>query len=277
MPEENNSNASGQRGKKQRVLSDLWQTVRVKGEQYIFSNSQVEELCRKHGFQNKYDLTKIDASDILPENMVDDDVFIVHLGRGMHRFVKGIEKGYHNLEAPLKTINIDYVKHHLDSLDAGEAGLLSLIFNQGVVQHFVTGDRRENVRIHLPGRTRRTEDNSFRYWVGATEVEVKGLQIEMDFIIEYQCHVAFAEAKRGSKWKDFSVSQIYLPFRKLLKMKDRLMEDFDVLCMFALMRRNETGGDIIRMYQYNFSDPERMDSIQMVKSIEYALVPESHT
>ena len=277
MTEKVSDQTMRRRGKKQHVLSDLWQIVKEEGEPYSFHNSQVEKLCQKHGFSNKYDLTKIDSSKVLPENMIQDDVFIIHLGKGEHRFVKGIKMGYHKLEPPSNTIKIPYLPHHLDSLDEGESGLLSLVYNQGIVQHFVTGDRMENVRIHLPGRTRKTGDNSFKYWVGPTEVEVRGLQIEMDFIIEKQDQVAFAEAKRGEKWRDFSVSQIYLPFRKLLKMKDRLRDEFDVVCMFVHMQKKVSGNATVFIHQYNFEQPERIDSIRLLKSSEYILVPEPHS
>ncbi len=95
----------------------------------------------------------------------------------------------------------------------------------------------------------------------------------MDFIVEKNGTVALAEAKRGKLPSDFAVGQIYLPYRKLLNMRERVNGKFDIRCIFLVQytRRDKRQG--VRVYEYGFPDVNDMASIVVKKSREYALVP----
>lgn len=270
-------------------LVQIWEKVKADGPPYVFDNKLVKRITGED-FGNQYDITKIDTSKKLPQELRDDDVFIVHLGGNRahdatrklptrHQFVSPISAGYHRLEDPEESEDWPYRRTILDNLDRGESGTTSLVFNQRIIHDFLFEDRAiSDLRIHIPGRTRRKDDNTFTYKVGTSEVSVEQLQIEMDFIVEKNGTIAVAEAKRvpGKKGKlpeDFAVGQIYLPFRKLLNMKSRLGGTFAIRCLFLVQYRRADGKDGIRLFEYTFPQCEEMSSIVPVKNKEYVLLP----
>jgi hypothetical protein len=275
--------------KKEPALDELWMRVKVAQPSFEFSNDLVKEVCAKTGFKNPFDLTKIDTSEDLPRSFVQDDVFVVHLGggrstNGKHRFVRGVQFGYHALEEPTLPLEEKrYTKTLLDDIDNGEAATLSTVFNQGLVQLFLYGDETVRPRIHLPGRTS-GQDNTFDFHVGTQAVHVNSLQIEMDFIIEKNGDVAFAEAKRGAMWKDFAVAQVFMPYLKLSKMRERTGATFNIRPLFVMAHRKEYQServpkrtyDHIRLYEYRFDNSDglnRMEAIQLVKAQEFVMIP----
>ncbi len=77
-----------------------------------------------------------------------------------------------------------------------------MVFNQGLIQLFLYEDHTAYTRIHLPGRTSAKEGQHIHLLRQGREGLRGSLQIEMDFIVEKNGDVAFAEAKRGSLWSD---------------------------------------------------------------------------
>lgn len=261
------------RSVKARVLSEIWNEIEQRGPPFQFDNLMVKTKTGDQ-FRNQFDLTKIDRSERLPEKLRAADIFIVHLGGGRHQFVKGINLGYHVLEPPEREIPWKFKRTMLDDFDSGEAGVLSIVFNEQIAQDFLYDNPRAPVKIHLPGRTHRSEENSFSYRVGQTEVTVKSLQIELDFILEDpHGEIAIAEAKRGELPKDFGVAQIYLPYRKLLRVQERRGTQFHIRPLFVVHFTRTDGREAIRLYEYAFHDPFDMGSISHVKSAEYVLAP----
>jgi len=226
---------------------------------------------------NQFDVTKIDTSAKLPRELKEKDLFIVHLGGGKHRFVPGIKNGYHKFESVPegKIHSWEYVPSVLDGTDKSEAGVLSLAFNQQIMQHFLFGDRTASLRIHLPRRTRDKALNSFKYNVAGTPVEVNNLQIETDFIVERNGDLAVGEAKYSPKVnffpEDFAVAQVYLPYRRLLKLREEKKWKASARCMFVVQYRPTIGQEAIRIYEYGFADSSDMATIKMIKNAEYRL------
>ncbi|MDE7317412.1 MAG: hypothetical protein K2N12_06775 [Helicobacter sp.] len=82
---------------KHRILEALWQHCQ-KGN-YQFDNDLVADICKKLRFKNQFDITKIDSKDDLPASFLEQDVCLLHLGKGRHQFVYGIDKLYHAFES----------------------------------------------------------------------------------------------------------------------------------------------------------------------------------
>lgn len=207
-------------GVKKRTLVLVFTDCLQRGD-FRFDNALVKRLTGSD-FANQFDATKIDRSEGLPVELREKDVFIVHLGSGMHQFVRGIRFGYHALEdvPEERKQHWPYKRGILDGTDISEAAVLSLAFNQQILQEFLYDDRTRQVYINVPRRTRGKDTNSFTYRIGDQEISVVGLQIEMDFIIEKrEGEIALIEAKSCGKElpKDFAVGQTYLPYRRLLK------------------------------------------------------------
>lgn len=60
--------------------------------------SSLKKVSNELGFGNPFDATKVDNSSLLPEDVRAADYFIVHIGEGLHQFVKGVKYGYHQFE-----------------------------------------------------------------------------------------------------------------------------------------------------------------------------------
>ena len=265
------------KGEKGASLLSIYTRLRSKGDKtLIFTNTLVKEITGSR-LSNQFDVTKIDTSERIPIELRNEDLFVVHLGGGRHRFVKGIEHGYHKFEPVPKerVFTWPYKPSMLDGTDESEAGVLSLAFNQDIIQDFLFGDRTVQLRIHLPRRTRDKALNSFQYRIGGTEVEVNNLQIEADFIVEKNGELAVGEAKYSSKPgyfpKDFAVVQVYLPYRRLLKLRETKKWKTEARCMFIIQYRPTEDREAIRIYEYTFTNPDDMASIKMLNNAEYVL------
>jgi hypothetical protein len=240
----------------------------------IYDNDMIKSMTQ-HTLSNQFDVSKMDNSANLPPEFVQHDLFVVNLGGGRHQVVKGINLGYHKLEPvpPERVRNWEYKPSILDATDISEAGILSIAFNQQIISHFLYKDRTVPLRIHLNRRTRAKDYNTFSYKIGDEEVNVKQLQIEMDFIVEKNGHLALAEAKcKGTSLPDdFAVVQIYLPYRRLLNMLGEQLTGRKLRNLFIIQYVLPDGMQAIRVYEYTFEDPLNMGSIKFVNNAEYRL------
>jgi hypothetical protein len=261
------------KGVKKRTLVLVYTDCVQRGD-FRFNNALVKKLTGDE-FSNQFDTTKIDRSEILPTELKEKDLFIVHLGKGWHQFVKGIRLGYHELEqVPEGRIrDWEYYPGILDDTDMSEASVLSTAFNQGILQQFLFGDRRVQAYINVPRRTRGKDTNSFDYRIGEQLVRVEGLQIEMDFIIERGNEITLVEAKSsvGELPKDFAVGQVYLPYRRLIKVLEDKHKKARVRSLFLVQYKRDDGRTAMRVYEYTFDDPQDMGSLRFVSNAEFAL------
>ena len=265
------------KGEKKATLASIYTQLTSKGVKDLsFDNTLVKEITGSR-LSNQFDVTKIDTSEKIPQELQEKDLFVVHLGGGKHRFVRGIQFGYHRFE-PIPDERIYPWKYRpsvMDGTDESEAGVLSLAFNQHIIQDFLFSDTTVFLRIHLPRRTRDKALNSFQYRVGETKVDVRNLQIEADFIVEKNGELAVGEAKYSPKIgffpKDFAVAQVYLPYRRLLKLRERKNWKTEARCMFIVQHRPNENQEAIRIYEYTFTDPNDMASIKLVNNAEYRL------
>ena len=148
--------------KKSDALTALYRYCETR-RNWIFDNSLVKKVTGE-SFGNQFDVTKLDHTKKLPETLCENDVFIVHLGGGKHQFCKGIRHAYRSLEPILKKeiVTWPYKRSVLNGLDQSEAGVLSLAYNQFIVQDFLYDDITVMPKIHLPRRTQ----TSFSYSIG---------------------------------------------------------------------------------------------------------------
>ncbi len=233
-----------------------------------FDNHLVKRVCRQVGFGNPFDATKIDNSALLPEIMRQNDTFLVHLGKGRHRFVKGIALGYHTFE-PIQAserITWRYRRSVLNELDTSEANILSVASNQRIIHDFLYDDIVASPKAYNARRTQL----SFSYQIGNQTIQTQRLQMEIDYTFEYQGVVTVVEGKNGFP-ADFAIYQLYHPFRYYWEMKHQHNLAIDTITGCYVLRKKDQGVSILRLYNYTFTDPNRMDSIQLLKKAEYRL------
>ena len=102
--------------KKSLVLTDLFKHC-VAMKNHVFDNDLVKILCKKHEFGNPFDVTKLDDTSKFPDILIENDYFLVHLGRGKHQFIKGIMYGFHEFEKIEYIVDWEYRKSLLNELD----------------------------------------------------------------------------------------------------------------------------------------------------------------
>ncbi|EMJ0665095.1 hypothetical protein V7J24_001795 [Campylobacter upsaliensis] len=252
--------------KKHLVLEALYRFCKEQND-FIFHNDLVKEVCSDYKFGNPFDITKLDSSEKLPQSFIDEDICILHLGRGYHQFIKGISKLYHTFEALQKSINWQYKKSLLNEYNDSESNILSVANNQRILHHFLFGEdlEFENLSIenrpktYFPHRTKTT----LNYFFDTQKIEAKNQQIEIDLTLEFNGVIGIFEAKNG-ELKDFNIYQIYHPF---LYCYDSGLNFKKIICVY-LVRKNES----LKLWAYTFENPLRLDSIIFLKSCEYVLV-----
>ena len=250
--------------KKQTVITDLYSLCKARGD-LDFNNEEVRAASARVGFGNPFDATKLDNSGALPKALVDDDVFIVHLGRGRHRFVSGIAIGYHAFESipEERRYQWPYRRSLLNNVNTSESNILSVAYNQRIIHDFLYEDIAASPKVYSSNRTHIPLD----YHIGGDEINVSRVQVEIDFTAEYQGAVTVFEAKNGDP-TDFNVFQLFNPFRYYSGLG--AAKDIPIVNINGcyLLRQ----GDRIRLYLYSFDDPRDPGSIQLLHNAEYTLV-----
>lgn len=251
--------------KKHLVLLDLYRHCKTQNN-FIFHNDLVKDICKKHSFGNPFDATKLDSSDKLPIYFKNNDICLLHLGGGYHRFIKGINKLYHPFEPMQKSIKWQYKKSLLNEYNDSESNILSVANNQRILHHFLFGEdlEFENLSIenrpktYFPHRTKTT----LKYFFKNQEVIATNQQIEIDLTLEFNGIIGIFEAKNGANI-DFNIYQIYHPF---LYYYNSGLDFKKIICVYLLRNTNS-----LKLYAYTFKEALRLDSLHFIKSCEYQL------
>ncbi|MDR0675520.1 MAG: hypothetical protein LBF97_00565 [Elusimicrobiota bacterium] len=112
-----------------------------KQNNFIFNNDLVKKvLVKSKSSTNPYDMTKIDDISKLPEEVVEQNYCIIHLGNGNHKFIKGINKIYHNFEAISDIVDWQYRPSILNDFSISESSILSLTNNHRILHDFLYQD-----------------------------------------------------------------------------------------------------------------------------------------
>lgn len=262
--------------KKEQVLTEIFRICQQRNN-FLFHNNLVKEVSQKVGFGNPFDATKIDSKVNLPQILLDNDYAIVHLGNGMHRFVKGIDKVYHDFEPIQRTIQWAYKKSLLNEYNSSESNILSVANNQRILHHFLFGkdtefesiDISQRPKTYFPHRTK----TSFTYNLGTElQVELQNIQIEIDLTIEFQGVIGVFEVKNGNL-DSFAIYQIYHPYlyyhraNQISELKGKIKEIYGIYVVKTL----EKSITNLKFWAYTFENPSDITSIKFIKSVCYQL------
>ena len=255
--------------RKQAVIARLYADCRAGGS-LTFNNDDVRRVAAAVGFGNIFDATKIDHSAILPAALVDDDAFIVHLGRGRHQFVYGISAGYHAFEPipDARRYQWRYRPSILNNINSSESNTLSVGYNQRIIHDFLYEDFTVSPRMYGSNRTQIPLD----YRIGSDSITTTRVQVEIDLTLEYNGMITVFEAKNGEP-PDFNVFQLFNPFRYYLRATESPPVTAINCCYLLRQSDRRRQDDRLRLYLYTFDDPQRPASIRLERCAEYTLVP----
>ncbi|MDR1543847.1 MAG: hypothetical protein LBS50_05455 [Prevotellaceae bacterium] len=261
---------------KHQVIEKLFEICKQRNN-FEFHNDLVKDVSKKFGFGNPFDVTKLDNKDKLPKILLENDIAIIHIGSGKHKFIKGIDKVFHNFEPIQEKIDWKYKKSLLNQYNTSESNILSVANNQRILHHFLFGQDTEfddvdilkRPKTYFPHRTK----TSFEYSFGDTKMELKNIQIEVDLTIEFQGNIGVFEGKNG-KPDSFSVYQIYHPFlyyfnaSKNTELKGKIKNIFGIYVVREKGKENDT----LKLWAYTFENPLDITTIKFIKSAAYKLV-----
>lgn len=262
---------------KRKVLREIYHRCQMAGD-FEFANGLVKEVCKEIGFGNPFDATKIDRCELLPQELIAQDIGLIHVGKGKHRFVKGLHIAFHEFEPIMQEIAWPYQKSLLNEYNSSEANILSVANNQRILHNFAFGQDREFDDVDITRRPKtyfphRTKADLSYHFDRLGEVKLQGIQIEIDLTIEFEGTIAVFEAKNG-KPDNFSVYQIYHPFlyyheaRQKLVMKDKVK---DIVCVYVV-RQKLAEITVLKLWKYSFAEPYNIASIKFLESACYNLV-----
>ena len=264
------------KSKKDQVIEQLFKFCKQQNN-FVFHNDIVKEFSEKVGWGNPFDATKLDNKTKLPNILIENDYAIIHLGNGFHKFIKGINKVYHDFESIQNQIDWKYKKSLLNQYNTSESNILSVANNQRILHHFLFGEDKEfdNVDVlkrpktYFPHRTKTT----FEYYFGKERIELEKIQIEVDLTIEYQGNIGIFECKNG-KPDSFNIYQIYHPFlyyynaNKQIELKGKIK---NIFCVYVVRQKCKEN-DIIKLWAYTFENPLDITTIKFIKSVSYKLI-----
>ena len=268
-------------GKKNQVITELFRVCRRKNN-YIFHNDLVKNICKKVGFGNPFDVTKLDNIKKFPEILIKNNYAILHKGQGKHQFIKGIDKVFHKFEPIQKKIDWKYKKSLLNQYNSSESNILSVANNQRILHHFIFNQDREfedidiekRPKTYFPHRTK----TSLEYFVGkGIKLQLDSIQIEIDLTIEFQGIIGIFEGKNGRP-ENFSIYQLYHPFlyyfnaNRKTELKGKIK---NIFCVYVLREKSKCG-DLLKLWAYTFKKPLDITSIVFIKSAEYKLITQSN-
>lgn len=267
-----------QLSKKKQILEKLFIYCQQQNN-FVFDNDLVEKFCKEAVYGNKFDVTKLDSKTELPPLLIQNNCGVIHLGRGKHQFVLGLDSIYHPFEPITNYIDWPYHKSLLNEYNSSEANLLSVANNQRILHHFLFGEDKEfdhvdisqRPKTYFPHRT----NASFNYCVGETPVKLSQVQIEIDLTIEFEGVISVFEAKAKKKTpKNFSVFQLYHPFLYYYQAKQRLNDKIkEIIAVYVTKHIDpKTKYSWLYLWAYTFTDPNDCMSIQLKKSAGYKLI-----
>ncbi len=255
-------------GKKQDVITEIFKICRSKNS-FEFNNDLVRNISKKIGFGNPFDATKLDNTDKFPDILLKENYFIIHLGGGKHKFVKGIDKGFHKFEEiPEENIfDWKYRQSILNEFDTSESNILSVGFNQRIIHDFLYDDIVANPKMYGARRTKTT----LNYSIGKEKITASNLQMEIDLTTENNGIVTVFEGKNNFP-ENFAVYQLYFPFLYYYNLKkENKLEINEINCCYLLRKRDDEKS-VIKIYKYTFEDSVDMTSIKLIKNAQYNLI-----
>lgn len=255
-------------GTKQDVITDIFNLCK-KRKDFVFDNALVKEICKKHGFGNPFDVTKLDDTSRFPQILLDEDYFILHLGKGHHKFVKGISNGFHAFEKIDSKMIYDwkYRKSILNESDTSESNILSVANNQRIIHDFLYEDIVASPKVYNARRTKM----SLAYCIAEEKVKAENLQMEIDLTMELHGVVTVFEGKNGFP-ENFAIYQLFHPVKYYLVLKKQKELDVKIVTCCYILRTRQQEKSVLRLYNYTFENENDMSSIKLLKSAQYNLI-----
>lgn len=235
---------------------NILDAVRNQGE-FVISASQIKE------FREPRLVTKFDHKVNLPSIFARNNLAILPVTRG--DYVISSFSAYKEFEGPSDEVQRISIPAHIQSLMpqflVSEAIALNCANACGILSDFLEDDELVST---VSGRMSSGEFNfNIDTASGTKSIAVNNSQIEIDAAYEGIQYLSLFEAKRDLS-DDFLVRQLYYPYRVWSNRVTKPVKP--VFLIFS--------NGVFNLYQYQFSDPQSYNSLQLVKQKNYVIATE---
>lgn len=224
---------------------------------------QIKTICKvftETGDREPRILCKQDTRSDRPTVFVENGLFILPKKNGSYYILKG--EGY--VDIPEITTSIkDYVSKLTFELESSKVGdsemqYLDFAYANSLIRTFM-----EDPSLVLTIRGRKYTP-SFSFNVGSNRLDVVSVQTEVDAGYEGKDSIVLIEAKNVTA-KDEIIRQLYYPFRQWTENTSK-----KVYPVF-FEKHLENGENIYYIWQFQFTDINDYNSIELVKSGRYRI------
>ena len=235
---------------------NILDVVHNQGE-FVISASQIKE------FREPRLMTKFDHKVNLPSVFARNNLAILPVTRG--DYVISSFSAYKEFESPSDEVQRISIPAHIQSLMpqflVSEAIALNCANACGILSDFLEDDELVST---VSGRMSSGEFNfNIDTASGTKSIAVNNSQIEIDAAYEGIQYLSLFEAKRDLS-DDFLVRQLYYPYRVWSNRVTKPVKP--VFLIFS--------NGVFNLYQYQFSDPQSYNSLQLVKQKNYVIATE---
>ncbi|MBI3929286.1 MAG: hypothetical protein HY319_27315 [Armatimonadetes bacterium] len=241
-----------------RAIDQAWASIleRLPADSPVIRLSAAE-IKRWTGLEPRL-MAKFDHQGLLPPALVRHGRFLLPVRNGEYALVRG--QGYHRLEptpAPVEFPSRAEFTLKTSQQGVSEMQHLDLAYNSGILSHFLEEP------VLYPTIRGRKRCPRFTLSVSGQELEVEGVQVEVDGGYEGPRMVAVVEAKIKEP-PDFHIRQLYYPFRFWSQTSAK-----PVRCLFFTYSPSDR---LARIREYRFLPAEVYASPRLVKAATYRLV-----
>jgi hypothetical protein len=228
---------------------------------YIITAKQIKVATENFSLTTEREvriLCKQDYRDSRPDVFINKGLFLLPTKNGVYAIIKG--EGYVDIP-PIASAATEYkskLQFELDTARVGDSEMqhLDFAYATSLVRTFLSD---ESLVLTIRGRKYTPK---FAFKVGAHQIEVEGVQTEVDAGYEGECQVALVEAK-SARAKDIIIRQLYYPYRKW-----SLHTEKSIVPVFF-----EKQDQYYDLWQFKFTNENDYNSIELVKSKRYAISP----
>ena len=204
-------------------------------------------------------MAKFDSKKDIPPIMKKFGYILLPVKDGTYAIVRG--EGFHELE------NLSHTEDYYSKVSfplttayrgTSEAQFLDYSFNSGAIENLID---RGTLYPSIRGRER---SNEFNFQINNIELNVKGVQLEVDSGFEGRDCLVLLEAKSNLP-DDFLIRQLYYPLRNF-KIVSPEKEVIPVFFTYSIKEK------VFNFWIYQFRDIQDYNSIELVRSHSYKIL-----
>lgn len=230
--------------------------VKLDGHSYVVDAKNLKKITQREPRL----MAKVDDPEQLPNVFRNAGYSLLAVTNGSYLIFQG-DVFVPVPDCPIQAIYNPKVEFPLETIGrgTGESEYLDNAFNTGLLSDF-TGSGVLYLTIRGRERTKR-----FSFLIGASNIEinVNGVQIEVDAGYEGENDIVLVEGKIGNR-SHFNIRQLYYPFRHFSQLVPQ-KKVRTVFFSYDLSRATYS------LHEFGFENPEVFDSIYPIKCCVYSL------